>query len=164
MPSTAAFLGFRRDLASRMERVWLLAVLESERRRKPDLDLVLTHVDDRFDKNISKCDRLGCDAPAPLFTFLIEDPATGLACWGAEIQRNQGELPGADDSPGKAGDRSQYRRAIPECLSRQAAHWDGTSFKWCIWGVANFGQVALHFENSFLVPDWRLLARGLCPM
>ena len=55
--------------------------LESARRAKPHLDLVLTHVDDRFDTGMR--DAIGADAARVLplldthsFTFLIEDPAT----------------------------------------------------------------------------------------
>ena len=51
------------------------------RRAKPHLDLVLTHVDDRFDTGMR--DAIGADAARVLplldthsFTFLIEDPAT----------------------------------------------------------------------------------------
>jgi hypothetical protein len=74
------FLDFRADLARRMQEEWL-AELNSIRRSKPDLDLVLTHVDDRFDTHMR--DLIGADAARLLpmldrydFTFLIEDPAT----------------------------------------------------------------------------------------
>ena len=55
--------------------------LEALRRQKPHLDLVLTHVDDRFDTGMREA--IGADAARVLplldrrtFTFLIEDPAT----------------------------------------------------------------------------------------
>jgi hypothetical protein len=54
-----AFLEFRADLARRIEEEWL-GVIESARRGKPDLDLVLTHVDDRFDTGMR--DAIGADA------------------------------------------------------------------------------------------------------
>ncbi len=55
----------------------------------PDLDIVLTHVDDRFDTGMK--DAIGADAARVLpllesheFTFLIEDPAT---IWNLGPQR-----------------------------------------------------------------------------
>src|ERR1700760_2338696 len=63
-----------------MQQEWL-GELEGLRTLKPDLDLVLTHVDDRFDAGMR--DAIGADAARVLplldtrsFTFLIEDPAT----------------------------------------------------------------------------------------
>src|ERR1035438_5754397 len=79
--SQKQFLDFRAELARRMEEEWL-GVLESLRREKPDLDLVLTHVDDRFDTGMREA--IGADAARVLpmldthsFTFLIEDPEIG---------------------------------------------------------------------------------------
>ena len=78
--SRRAFLDFRAALARQMQEEWL-AELEAARRHKPHLDLVLTHVDDRFDTGMR--DAIGADAARVLplldtthFTFLIEDPAT----------------------------------------------------------------------------------------
>ncbi|MBM3724007.1 MAG: hypothetical protein FJW40_01085 [Acidobacteria bacterium] len=74
------FLEYRAALAGRMQEEWI-GVVELARRGRPDLDLVLTHIDDRFDPNMR--DLLGADATHALpllekydFTFLIEDPAT----------------------------------------------------------------------------------------
>ena len=74
------FLDYRVQLARRMQKEWI-AEIEKARRRKRHLDLVLTHVDDRFDTRMK--DLIGADAAALLplledhrFTFLIEDPAT----------------------------------------------------------------------------------------
>jgi hypothetical protein len=76
----AAFLDYRATLAHRMQLEWLNE-LESLRKANPDLDLVLTHVDDRFDTRMK--DLIGADAARLLpvlepreSTFLIEDPAT----------------------------------------------------------------------------------------
>jgi len=86
--SQRTFLDFRSDLARQIEEEWL-DVLESARHDKPYLDLVLTHVDDSFDKNMR--DAIGADARRVLplldrrtFTFLIEDPAT---IWNLGPQR-----------------------------------------------------------------------------
>jgi hypothetical protein len=74
------FLDFRAELARDIQKEWL-AALESMRGEHPDLDIVLTHVDDRLDPRMR--DAVGADAAAVLplmlgrsFTFLVEDPAT----------------------------------------------------------------------------------------
>ena len=76
----ARFLEFRTGLAQRLQVEWI-GEIEAIRRTKSDLDLVLTHVDDRFDPTMR--DKIGADASRVLplldqhdFTFLIEDPAT----------------------------------------------------------------------------------------
>ena len=63
-----------------MQSEWL-ARLSKCAKSKPWLDIVFTHVDDRFDRTMR--DRLGADAAALLpvaarhgATFLVEDPAT----------------------------------------------------------------------------------------
>src|ERR1017187_7571934 len=82
-PSRRLFLDFRSELARRMQEQWI-GELESIRREKPYLDLVLTHVDDRFDSGMAGA--LGADAARVLplldrhtVTFLIEDPEIGRA-------------------------------------------------------------------------------------
>jgi hypothetical protein len=74
------FLDYRAELAARMQQSWI-AELESLRLDHPHLDLVLTHVDDRYDPHMR--DLIGADAARLLplldrhdITFLIEDPAT----------------------------------------------------------------------------------------
>jgi hypothetical protein len=75
-----AFLDFRAELARRLQEDWIVR-LERLRRGSRNLDLVLTHVDDRFDTGMR--DLIGADAARLLplvekhdFTFLVEDPAT----------------------------------------------------------------------------------------
>jgi hypothetical protein len=75
-----AFLDYRTDLAARLQDLWI-DELEKWRATKPYLDLVLTHVDDRFDTTMR--DAIGADAARLLkvlehheLTFIIEDPAT----------------------------------------------------------------------------------------
>jgi hypothetical protein len=79
-PGLARFLEFRAQLAQRQQTEWI-AQIEDLRRLKPQLDLTLTHIDDRFDTSMRE--KLGADAARALpllaqhdFTFLIEDPAT----------------------------------------------------------------------------------------
>ena len=86
--SRRRFLEYRVRLARRIQQEWL-AEVEALRRKKPHLDLVLTHVDDRFDPGMR--DALGADASQVLplldahsFTFLVEDPAT---VWNLGAQR-----------------------------------------------------------------------------
>src|SRR5207248_3006584 len=86
--SRKLFLDYRADLARRMQEEWI-GEMELVRKRKPHLDLVLTHVDDRFDTGMREA--LGADAARVLplldthsFTFLIEDPAT---VWHLGAQR-----------------------------------------------------------------------------
>jgi len=84
----AKFLDFRAQLAQRQQAEWI-AQIEDLRRLKPQLDLTLTHIDDRFDTSMRE--KLGADAARVLpllaqhdFTFLIEDPAT---VWNLGPQR-----------------------------------------------------------------------------
>jgi hypothetical protein len=74
------FLDYRADLAARLQE-WWIDELERARGENPDLDLVLTHVDDRFDTTMR--DAVGADAQRLLkvldthdLTFVIEDPGT----------------------------------------------------------------------------------------
>jgi hypothetical protein len=74
------FLDYRADLAARLQE-WWIDELERARAENPDLDLVLTHVDDRFDTTMR--DAVGADAQRLLrlldrheLTFVIEDPGT----------------------------------------------------------------------------------------
>jgi hypothetical protein len=74
------FLDFRAQLAAQMQADWL-DVLDRQKRAKPYLDVVLTHIDDRFEPGIR--DALGADVARTIpaiqarkSTLLIEDPAT----------------------------------------------------------------------------------------
>jgi hypothetical protein len=87
-PGLAKFLEFRAQLAQRQQTEWI-AQIEELRRLKPQMDLTLTHIDDRFDTSMRE--KLGADAARVLpllaqhdFTFLIEDPAT---VWNLGPQR-----------------------------------------------------------------------------
>ena len=74
------FLDYRAELVSKMQSQWL-DVIDQTRATKPYLDIVLTHIDDRFDPGIR--DELGADVARSLpaiqarkSTLLVEDPAT----------------------------------------------------------------------------------------
>jgi hypothetical protein len=158
--SRKLFLDFRADLARRMQQEWLCE-LESIRADKPDLDLVLTHVDDRYDAGMK--DAIGADAARVLplldthsFTFLIEDPAT---VWNLGPQRYQTiaerYLPLTTHHDRLAIDLNivdRYQNVYP---TKQQT---GTElFQLVHSAAANFERVALYFENSLLTPDLALL-------
>jgi hypothetical protein len=155
-----AFLDFRASLARKMQEEWL-GELEGVRREKPQLDLVLTHVDDRFDTGMR--DAIGADAARVLpllsshsFTFLIEDPAT---VWNLGAQRYQTIAeryrPLTPHSEKLAIDLNivdRYQNVYP---TKQQT---GTElFQLVHQAAANFPRVALYFENSLLPPDLNLL-------
>jgi hypothetical protein len=158
--SRRAFLDFRADLTRKMQEEWL-GELESMRREKPQLDLVLTHVDDRFDTGMR--DAIGADAARVLpllsshsFTFLIEDPAT---VWNLGAQRYQGIAeryrPLTPHTEKLAIDLNivdRYQNVYP---TKQQT---GTElFQLVHQAAGNFQRVALYFENSLLAPDLNLL-------
>jgi hypothetical protein len=158
--SRRAFLDFRADLARRMQQEWL-GELEGLRARKPDLDLVLTHVDDRFDAGMR--DAIGADAARVLplldnhaFTFLIEDPAT---VWNLGAQRYQAIAE-------KYRPLTPHRERLAVDINIVDRYQDvyptkqqtGTElFELVHNAAANFSRVALYFENSLLTPDLPLL-------
>jgi len=155
-----AFLDFRSELARKMQQEWL-GELEDVKRQKPHLDLVLTHVDDRYDTGMR--DAIGADAARVLplldthaFTFLIEDPAT---VWHLGAQRYQGiaerYLPLTAHREKLAIDINivdRYQNVYP---TKQQT---GTElFELVHSASASFQRVALYFENSLLTPDLPLL-------
>lgn len=158
--SRRAFLDFRAELARRMQQEWL-GELEGLRARKPDLDLVLTHVDDRFDAGMR--DAIGADAARVLpmldshaFTFLIEDPAT---VWNLGAQRYQAIAE-------KYRPLTPHRERLAVDINIVDRYQDvyptkqqtGTElFELVHSAAANFSRVALYFENSLLAPDLPLL-------
>ena len=143
-----------------MQEEWL-AVLESTRRAKPHLDLVLTHVDDRFDAGMK--DAIGADAGRVLpllethdFTFLIEDPAT---VWNLGPQRYPEIAKRYQPLTTRAGKLAidinivdRYQDVYP---TKQQT---GTELFELVHLASNaFPRVALYFENSILTPDLPLL-------
>ena len=156
-----AFLEFRSELAGRIEEEWL-EVIESARREKPDLDVVLTHVDDRFDTGMR--DALGADALRVLplldrhsFTFMIEDPATiwhlGPQRYAALAERYQALTPRRDRLAIDINIVERYQNVYP---TKQQT---GTElFQLVHQAATSFDRVALYFENSLLPADIPLLS------
>jgi hypothetical protein len=154
------FLDFRAGLASRMQADWL-DVIDRTRSSKPYLDVVLTHIDDRFEPGIR--DALGADVARSLpliearhSTLLVEDPAT-LWDLGSEryskLAEKYHEL--TTDANQIAIDINvveRYQDVYPtkkqtgiELL--ELVHQAATSFH----------RVALYFENSLEKQDLALL-------
>ncbi|HEX3748695.1 MAG TPA: hypothetical protein VHW09_32430 [Bryobacteraceae bacterium] len=158
--SRQEFLDFRAGLARKMQEEWL-GELESVRREKPQLDLVLTHVDDRFDTGMR--DAIGADAARVLpllgshnFTFLIEDPATvwnqGPQRYQAIAERYRALTPHAEKLAIDLNIVDRYQNVYP---TKQQT---GTElFQLVHQAAASFQRVALYFENSLLPPDLSLL-------
>jgi hypothetical protein len=156
-----AFLDYRAALAGKLQSKWI-AEIETVRRDKPDLDLVLTHVDDRFDNRMR--DLIGADAGKVLplldqhdFTFLIEDPAT---IWNLGPQRYtqiaERYRPLTSHFEKLAIDINIVERYQDVYPTKQQT---GTElFQLVHLASKSFPQVALYFENSILAPDLPLLA------
>jgi hypothetical protein len=156
----AVWLDFRAHLAKQMQEEWL-ARLEAERRQKPHLDIVLTHVDDRFDTRMREL--IGADAGRLLplldthdFTFLIEDPAT---IWHLGPQR----YPQIAD---KYKPLTTHREKLAIDINIVERYQDvyptkqqtGTElFQLVNLSAKAFARVALYFENSILTQDLPLL-------
>ncbi len=159
--SLRQFLDFRAGLAGKMQADWLRFAAQLQSLR-PGLDLVLTHVDDRFDTGMK--DAIGADAARALplldtqpFSFLIEDPAT---VWNlgpqryAEIAKRYAPLtPHRDRLAIDINIVDRYQDVYP---TRQQT---GTElFELVHMASVAFPRVALYFENSILRPDLAFLS------
>jgi hypothetical protein len=143
-----------------MQEEWI-SELERIRMRKPGLDLVLTHVDDRFDTRMR--DLIGADAARLLpalgrhdFTFLIEDPAT---VWHLGPERYP-------EIAKRYAPLTPYQRKLAIDINIVERYQDvyptkqqtGTElFQLVHLASQAFDRVALYFENSLLAPDLPLL-------
>jgi hypothetical protein len=155
------FLDYRAGLARRMQTQWI-DELEAIRRDRPNLDLVLTHVDDRFDTRMK--DLIGADAGRALplaeqhdLTFLIEDPAT---IWNLGPQRYPQIAaryqPIARRPEKLAIDINIVERYQDVYPTRQQTGVE--LFQLVHLASMAFPRVALYFENSILPPDLALLS------
>lgn len=155
------FLEYRADLARRQQEEWI-ANIEAVRASRPDLDFVLTHVDDRFDTRMR--DLIGADAARLLplldehdFTFLVEDPAT---IWNLGPQRYpkiaEKYHPITAHHDKLAIDINIVERYQDVYPTKQQTGVE--LFQLIHEASRSFPQVALYFENSILAPDLPLLA------
>ncbi|HEU5022125.1 MAG TPA: hypothetical protein VFT60_09535 [Bryobacteraceae bacterium] len=159
--SLRQFLDFRAAMAGRMQADWLHFAADLQTLH-PGLDLVLTHVDDRFDTGMK--DAIGADAARVLplldtqpFSFLIEDPAT---VWNLgprrypEIAKRYAPLTSHRDR--LAIDINIVDRYQDVYPTRQQT---GTElFELVHMASTAFPRVALYFENSILKPDLPFLS------
>ncbi len=155
--SLKQFLDFRASLAREMQEVWL-AEIEKARVKRPDLDIVLTHVDDRMDQGMR--DAIGADSGRALsllknhsFTFLIEDPAT---LWNLGPQRYPEiarRYPSLDRLAIDINVVDRYQDVYP---TKQQTGIE--LFQLVHLAAGSFPRVALYFENSILPPDLPLLS------
>ena len=159
--SMRLFLDYRAKLAARLQREWM-GRLQALKTHKPWLDLVLTHVDDRFDSTMR--DKLGADAASLLpvagahgATFLVEDPAT---VWHLGPERYP-EMAKRYAAIAPAGARlavdlnvvERYQDVYP---TKQQT---GAELLQLVHSAAGaFARVALYFENSIAGVDWPMLA------
>ena len=156
--SRRRFLEFRANLARKMQEEWLY---EGEKYREfnPDLDVVLTHVDDRFDTRMR--DALGADAGRVLpimklqdFTFLVEDPAT---VWNLgpqrypEIARRYQALTSRSDR--LAVDINVVDRYQDVYPTKQQT--GGELLELLHVASSAFSRVAVYFENSIQPADMK---------
>jgi hypothetical protein len=154
------FLDFRATLAARLQTHWI-SEIEDIRQSKPHLDLVLTHVDDRFDTTMR--DKIGADVTRVLpllsahdFTFLIEDPAT---TWNlgpqryAQIAARYAPLTPRQDK--LAIDINVVERYQDVYPTKQQT--GSELFQLVHQAAQSFPRVALYFENSIATVDNPLL-------
>lgn len=158
-PLRGKLLEFRATLAQRMQEDWLNE-LAKIRRTLPHLDIVLTHVDDKFDTRMR--DAIGAESARLLpqlarhdFTFLIEDPAT---IWHLGPQRypqiaEKYVTPHQDKLAIDINIVERYQDVYP---TKQQT---GTElFQLVNISARAFPRVALYFENSIRKVDLPLLA------
>jgi len=155
--SLRMFLDFRAGLARGLQKEWLDEA-ENYRSFKPDLDIVLTHVDDRLDTGMR--DAIGADTSRliPLmdrhrFTFLIEDPAT---VWDQGPQRYPLIASKYAEASQLAVDINIVERYQDVYPTRQQTGLE-------LYGLvhlasASFSRVALYIENSLPASDLALLS------
>ncbi len=156
----ATLLEYRANLAARLQSDWL-SKLETVRRDRPNFDIILTHIDDRFDTSMR--DALGADAARLLrgtegqgTGFLIEDPATVWHLGPARYREIRKRYEGLTQEPERLSidlnivDRYQdvypTRRQTGAELA-QLVHQ----------AAASFDQVALYFEYSLRPVDLPVL-------
>jgi hypothetical protein len=155
------FLDYRAELARRIETEWI-AEIEKLREKRPGIDLVLTHVDDRFDQNMR--DAIGADAAAALplaerhdITFLVEDPATvwnlGPRRYPEIAKRYQPITQRPERLAIDINVVERYQDVYPTKQQTGAE-----LFQLLHLAAQSFPRVALYFENSLAPVDLPLLA------
>jgi len=155
------FLDYRANLATNLQAQWLDEI-EKARVDKPYLDIVLTHIDDRFEPGIR--DALGADIARSLpliqarnSTLLVEDPAT-LWNLGPERYSKLAEQYRAltPDRTHLAVDINIVERYQEDVYPTKKQ--TGVELLELVHEAAiSFSRVALYFENSLEKEDLALL-------
>ena len=154
------FLDYRAGLASNLQAQWLDEI-EKTRVQKPYLDIVLTHIDDRFEPGIR--DALGADVARSLpliqsrkSTLLVEDPAT-LWSLGPERYSKLAEQYHAltPDRAHLAVDINVVERYQDVYPTKKQTGVE--LFELVHEAAVSFSRVALYFENSLEKQDLALL-------
>jgi hypothetical protein len=155
--SLRLFLDFRLSLARRLQEEWL-SEIEKARALHPDLDIVLTQVDDRMDKDMT--DSIGVDSARAFsllkdhsFTLLVEDPAT---VWNLGPRRYPEIARRYPSSPKLAIDINIVDRYQDVYPTKQQTGIE--LFELVHLAAESFSRVALYFENSIMAPDLPLLS------
>ncbi|MGI8958621.1 MAG: hypothetical protein ACR2IV_02450 [Bryobacteraceae bacterium] len=154
------FLDFRAALTSRMQADWL-GVIDRTRSSKPYLDVVLTHIDDRFEPGIR--DALGADVARSLplirarhSTLLVEDPATlwdlGAERYSKLAERYHKLAPDLNHIAIDINVVERYQDVYP--TKKQTGI---ELFELVHQAASSFHRVALYFENSLEKQDLGLL-------
>ena len=154
------FLDYRAGLASKMQAEWLDAI-DHVRTAKPYLDVVLTHIDDRFEPGIR--DALGADVARSLpaiqarkSTLLVEDPATlwnlGPERYSKLAQKYRELTPDRRQIAVDINVVERYQDVYP--TKKQT----GVELLELVHeAAASFARVALYFENSLERQDLALI-------
>jgi hypothetical protein len=155
--SLRQFLNFRTSLARQMQVEWL-AEMEKARFAHPDLDIVLTHVDDRIDKGMT--DAIGADSERAFsllknhsFTFLVEDPATLWDRGPSRYPEIARSYPASEKLAIDINVVDRYQDVYP---TKQQTGIE--LFQLLHLASESFPRVALYFENSILTADLPFLA------
>lgn len=151
---------YRADLAARLQADWL-AKLETVRRERPNFDIVVTHIDDRFDTRMREA--LGADAARVLrgtegqgTAFVIEDPATVWHLGPRRYREIRRRYEGLTGEPERlAIDLNIVERYQDVYPTRRQT---GAELAQLIHeAAASFEQVALYFEYSLRPVDLPLV-------
>ena len=155
--SLRKFLDYRAGMARTLQKQWL-SKAESYRAFKPNLDIVLTHVDDRLDTGMR--DAIGADTSGLLpllkshqFTFLVEDPAT---VWDQGPQRYPVIASRYPKSSQLAIDINIVERYQDVYPTKQQTGLE--LFDLVHLASGSFARVALYVENALNRSDIGLLA------
>jgi hypothetical protein len=154
------FLDYRANLASNMQAHWLDEI-EKTRAAKPYLDIVLTHIDDRFEPGIR--DALGADIARSLpliearkCTLLVEDPATMWSLGPERYSKLAGQYRTlTPDSANLAVDINVVERYQDVYPTKKQTGVE--LFELVHEAAISFAHVALYFENSLEKQDLALL-------